>query len=67
MPGPSEILVSLEQRLVERLLDFERLDEAWPRGRTAIERAEIDRQRGNALPGIEALAAPAAASITEPN
>ncbi len=29
----------LPPALAERLLDFERLDEAWPRGRTAIERA----------------------------
>ncbi len=34
MPGPSETLVSLEQRLTKRLLDFDRLDEAWPHGRT---------------------------------
>ncbi len=27
--------------LAERLLDFERLDEAWPRGRTAIERVAV--------------------------
>ncbi len=39
MPGPSESLVTLDQYLAERLLDFERLDEAWPRGRTPIERA----------------------------
>ncbi len=42
---PSETLPALEQRLTERLLAFERLDEAWPRGRTAVERAEIGRQR----------------------
>ncbi len=30
MPAPSETLVALEQRLAEHLLDFERLDEAWP-------------------------------------
>ncbi len=45
MPGASETLVALEHQLAERLLDFERLDEAWPRGRTAIERAEIGRQQ----------------------
>ncbi len=45
----------LEQRLTEHLLDFERLDEAWPRGRTAIEQAEIGRQREDALSGIVAL------------
>ncbi len=49
MPAPSETLLILEQRLVERLLAFERLDEAWPRGRTAVERAEIGRQREEAL------------------
>ena len=32
-------------------LDFERLDAAWPRGRTA-ERAEIGRQREDPLSGI---------------
>ncbi len=36
-------LVTLESRLTQRLLDFERLDEAWPKGRTAIERAWIPR------------------------
>ena len=55
MPAPSETLPVLEQRLAERLLDFERLDEAWPRGRTAIERAEIGRQREDALSRIVAL------------
>ncbi len=34
MPGPSEILPVLQQRLTERLLNFEPLDEAWPHGRT---------------------------------
>ena len=33
-----------EQQLAGRLLAFERLSETWPRGRTAIERAEIGRQ-----------------------
>ncbi len=60
MAGPSETLLALEQRFTERPLAFERLDEAWPRGRTAIERAEIGRHREDALSGIEALAAPAA-------
>ncbi len=55
MPAPSETLVALEQRLAERLLDFERLYETWPRGRTAIERAEIGRHREDALSGIVAL------------
>ncbi len=44
MPAPSGHLVDLEQSLIERLLDFDRLDEAWPRGRAAIERAEIGRR-----------------------
>ena len=30
MPGPSETLAVLEQRLAERLLAFVRLDLAWP-------------------------------------
>ena len=55
MPGPSETLPVLEQRLTERLLDFDRLDAAWPRGRTVIERAEIGRQRKDALSRIAAL------------
>ncbi len=38
MPGPSETLPALEQRLAERLLAFALFDEAWPRGRTVIER-----------------------------
>ena len=55
MPDPSETLPVLEQRLTERLLDFDRLDEAWPRGRTAIERAKIGRQRDDALSEIVTL------------
>ena len=55
MTGPSETLPVLESRLAERLLDFERLDAAWPRGRTVIERAGIGRQREDALSGIVAL------------
>ncbi len=55
MPAASETLPALEQRLAERLLAFERLDEAWPCGRTATERAEIGRQRGDVLAGIVAL------------
>ena len=54
-PGPSKPLPALEQRLTERLLAFERLDEAWPQGRTAVERAEIGRQREDALSEIVAL------------
>ena len=37
------------------MLAFERLDEAWPRGRTSVERAEIGRQREDALSGIVTL------------
>ena len=55
MPAPSETLVALEQRLAERLLDFNRLDTAWPCGRTAIERAEIGRRREDTLSEIDAL------------
>ncbi len=52
---PSESLVTLEQGPAERLLAFELLDEAWPRGRTAIERAEIGRQRDDALSVVVAF------------
>ncbi len=55
MPSLSESLVSLEQRLADALLDFERLDAAWPRGRTALERAEIGRRREEALSEIMVL------------
>ena len=55
MPGPSETLPALGQRLAERLLAFERLDVACPRDRTAIERGEIGRRREEALSGIVAL------------
>ena len=55
MPAASETLPSLEQRLTKRLLAFERLDAAWPRGRTVIERAGIGRQREDPLSRIAAL------------
>ncbi len=55
MPAASQTLVDLEQHLAARLLALERLDEAWPSGRTAIERAEIRRQREDALSGAVAL------------
>ncbi len=55
MPAPSETLVALEQRLTERLLAFERLGEAWPHGHTALERADVGRQRNGVLVGIVAL------------
>ncbi len=55
MPAPSETLPALEQQLAERLLALKRLDEAWPSGRTAIERAEIRRQREDALSEIITL------------
>ncbi len=48
MPDPSETLPVIEEQPVECLLDFERLDEAWPRGHTAIERAEPTRTHDNA-------------------
>ena len=50
-----------------RLLDFERLGAAWPRGRTAIERAEIGRQRGNALSKVAALRGRIVTAQTEPS
>jgi hypothetical protein len=49
MPATPESLAALEHRLAERLLEFERLGEAWPKGRDAVERAEIGRQREDAL------------------
>ncbi len=55
MTGPSETLPVLESRLTERLLTFERLDAACPRGRTAIERADTGRQSEASLSGIVAL------------
>ncbi len=67
MPGPSETLPVLEQQLAERLLAFETMDAAWPRGRTAIERAEIGRQRGNALSKVAALRGRIVTAQTEPS
>ena len=49
MPAPAESPATLEQQLDERLLEFERLDEAWPHGEGAVERAEIGRRREEAL------------------
>ncbi len=54
MSTPTESLVALESRLAQALLEFERLDTAWPRGRTAIERAGIGRLRETALSECEA-------------
>jgi hypothetical protein len=55
MPEPAESLVALEAQLTDTLLDFERLDEAWPKGATAVERAEIGRRREEALSDIVTL------------
>ncbi len=55
MPAASQTLVDLEQHLAARLLALDCLDEAWPSGRTAIERAEIRRQREDALSEIITL------------
>ena len=55
MSGASETLGALEKQHAERLLASELLDEAWPHGLTTIERAEIGRQRDEALAEIEAL------------
>lgn len=55
MPDRSESLVALEQRLAERLLEFEYLDAAWPKGHTAVERARIGRFREDALSEIVVL------------
>ena len=55
MPAASETLPALEQRLAERLLGFETMDAAWPKGRIAIERAEFGGEREEALYEIAAL------------
>ena len=55
MPTPSESPAVLEHQLAERLLAFEILDTAWPKGRTALERAEIGRRREDALSQIVTL------------
>ena len=55
MPTPANSLVDLECHLAAALIRFDELDEAWPRGRTAIERADLGRQREDALSGIVAL------------
>ncbi len=60
MPVPSESLVTLESHLTQRLLDFERLDEAWPKGRTALERAWIPRVGSPAIDTARAEACNAA-------
>lgn len=54
---PSDSLVGLESRLAERLLEFEYLDVAWPKGDTAVERARarIGREREDTLSEIVAL------------
>ena len=55
MPGLAESPAALEQHLIAALLDFERLDDTWPKGATAVERAEICRQRSVALLDVETL------------
>ena len=55
MPGSAESPAALEQQLVDSLLKFERLDDAWPCGQTALERAEIGRRREEALSEIVTL------------
>ena len=55
MSETPENLPSLEQRLAEHFLAFTLLNKSWPHGHTAIERAEIGRQRNRALAKILAL------------
>ncbi len=55
MSEPSETLPVLEQRFAEHLLAFVLLDKAWPHGHTAIERADVGRQRNGVLAEIAAL------------
>jgi hypothetical protein len=52
---PSETLPILEQRFTEHPLAFVLLDKAWPHGHTAIERADVGRQRNGVLAKIVAL------------
>ena len=54
LPGLSEFS-ALETRLAQRLLDFNRLDETRPRGRTAVEWVGTGRQSDNALSGRVAI------------
>ena len=44
VPNPPSLCPALEQQLTASLLEFETLDEAWPKGRTAVERAQIGRE-----------------------
>ncbi len=55
MPAPSESFVALEHQFAAGLIRFDELDEAWPHGRTALERAQIGRQRKEALCEIVTL------------
>ncbi len=55
MPARCERHPALDQRLAERPLDFDLLDEAWPHGFTAIERGDVGRQRNGVLAEIAAL------------
>ena len=55
MPPPSENHVDIENRLQRRLLDFDRLDDEWPKGATALVRAKIGRQHSDALSDIADL------------
>ncbi len=55
MSIPAEALPTLEQQLAEHLLAFVLLDKAWPHGHTAIERADVGRQRNGVLVEIAAL------------
>lgn len=55
MLDPAERPAVLEERLTAALLGFDRLDDAWPKGATAVERAEIGRRREEALSEIVTL------------
>ena len=55
MPATPENLPALEQQLYSRLLDFNRLDDEWPKGATALIRAKIGRQHSEALSDIAEL------------
>ncbi len=53
--GPHQSLVDLEEQLADRLLDFERLDEAWPHVPYVLDRARIGQQRDDTLSEISRL------------
>jgi pyruvate-formate lyase len=54
-PEPTADLPALERQLDAQLIAFEKLDTAWPKAPTALERARIGREREKALLAIREL------------